>query len=212
MAKSGIYAFGVIYQTKVVYVYQDKIGHVEKGKISIWVCLSIFRVAGVKMISIIVAKAQNNIIGGNNKLLWHISDDLKRFKEITSGNTIIMGRKTFESLPGVLPNRKHVILTRDKNFSVDNENVEVIHSVDEIINNYKDSSVEAFIIGGGEIYKEFLPHANNLYLTEVLKDFEGDTSFPQVNLENWVVDYSSDILTNAKDGLQYKFINYIKKS
>ena len=147
------------------------------------------------MISIIVAKAQNNIIGGNNKLLWHISDDLKRFKEITSGNTIIMGRKTF-----------------DKNFSVDNENVEVIHSVDEIINNYKDSSVEAFIIGGGEIYKEFLPHANKLYLTEVLKDFEGDTSFPQVNLENWAVDYSSDILTNAKDGLQYKFINYIKKS
>ena len=164
------------------------------------------------MISIIVAKAQNNIIGGNNKLLWHISDDLKRFKEITSGNTIIMGRKTFESLPGVLPNRKHVILTRDKNFSVDNENVEVIHSVDEIINNYKDSSVEAFIIGGGEIYKEFLPHANKLYLTEVLKDFEGDTSFPQVNLENWAVDYSSDILTNAKYGLQYKFINYIKKS
>ena len=212
MAKSGIYAFGVIYQTKVVYVYQDKIGHVEKGKISIWVCLSIFRVAGVKMISIIVAKAQNNIIGGNNKLLWHISDDLKRFKEITSGNIIIMGRKTFESLPGVLPNRKHIILTRDKNFSVDNENVEVIHNADQIINNYKNSPVEAFIIGGGEIYKEFLPHANNLYLTEVLKDFEGDTSFPQVNLENWVVDYSSDILTNAKDGLQYKFINYIKKS
>ena len=113
------------------------------------------------MISIIVAKAQNNIIGGNNKLLWHISDDLKRFKEITSGNTIIMGRKTFESLPGVLPNRKHIILTRDKNFSV---------------------------------------------------DFSGDTSFPQIDLENWAVDYSSHILTNAKDGLQYKFINYIKKS
>ena len=72
--------------------------------------------------------------------------------------------------------------------------------------------MEAFILGGGEIYKEFLPHANKLYLTEVLKDFEGDTSFPQVNLENWAVDYSSDILTNAKDGLQYKFINYIKKS
>ena len=107
------------------------------------------------MISIIVAKAQNNIIGGNNKLLWHISDDLKRFKEITSGNIIIMGRKTFESLPGVLPNRKHIILTRDKNFSVDNENVEVIHNADQIINNYKNSPVEAFIIGGGEIYKEY---------------------------------------------------------
>ena len=164
------------------------------------------------MISIIVAKAQNNIIGGNNKLLWHISDDLKRFKEITSGNTIIMGRKTFESLPGVLPNRKHIILTRDKNFSVDNENVEVIHNADQIINNYKNSPVEAFIIGGGEIYKEFLPHADKIYLTEVLKDFSGDTRFPQIDLENWAVDYSSHILTNAKDGLQYKFINYIKKS
>ena len=162
------------------------------------------------MISIIVAKAQNNIIGGDNKLLWHISDDLKRFKEITSGNTIIMGRKTFESLPGVLPNRKHVILTRDKNYSVDNSNVEIIHSVDEIINKYKDSSMEAFIIGGGEIYKEFLPHASKLYLTEVLKDFAGDTSFPQIDLKKWDADYSSDILTNEKNGLKYKFVNYIR--
>ena len=137
------------------------------------------------MINIIVATSINGVIGCNNKLIWDLPTDLKRFKEITSGNTIIMGRKTFESLPGVLPNRKHIILTRDKNFSVDNENVEVIHNADQIINNYKNSPVEAFIIGGGEIYKEFLPHANKLYLTEVLKDFEGDTSFPQVNLENW---------------------------
>ena len=108
------------------------------------------------MLSAIVCMDNFGGIGKNGDLLYKIPDDLKRFKEITSGNTIIMGRKTFESLPGVLPNRKHVILTRDKNFSVDNENVEVIHSVDEIINNYKDSSVEAFIIGGGEIYKEFL--------------------------------------------------------
>ena len=164
------------------------------------------------MISIIVAKAKNNIIGGDNKLLWHISDDLKRFKEITSGNTIIMGRKTFESLPGVLPKRKHIILTRDKNFSVDNENVEVIHSIDEIINNYKNSSVETFIIGGGQIYKEFLPYADKLYITEVLKDFEGDTSFPQVDENIWAVDYSSDVLINAKDGLEYKFVNYIKRA
>lgn len=164
------------------------------------------------MISIIVAKAQNNIIGGDNKLLWHISEDLKRFKEITSGNTIIMGRKTFESLPGVLPNRKHIIITRDKNYSVDNSNVEVIHNIDEIVSKYKNSSTEAFIIGGGEIYKEFLPHADKLYLTEVLKDFDGDTSFPQVDLEKWAVDYSSDILTNEKNGLQYRFINYIRNA
>ena len=103
------------------------------------------------MLSIIVAVAENNIIGGDNKLLWHIPEDLKRFKEITSGNTIVMGRKTFESLPGVLPNRKHVIITRDKNYTVDNENVEVIHSLSEVINKYKNSHETAFIIGGGEI-------------------------------------------------------------
>ena len=148
------------------------------------------------MISIIVATAQNNIIGGDNKLLWHISEDLKRFKKITSHNTIIMGRKTFESLPGVLPNRKHVILTRDKNYSVDNPNVEIIHSKEEIINRFKDSPVEVFIIGGGQIYNEFLPYADKLYLTKVLKDFEGDTSFPHVDENEWSVDYSSEILTN----------------
>ena len=163
------------------------------------------------MISIIVATAQNNIIGGDNKLLWHISEDLKRFKKITSHNTIIMGRKTFESLPGVLPNRKHVILTRDKNYSVDNPNFEIIHSKEEIINRFKDSPVEVFIIGGGQIYNEFLPYADKLYLTKVLKDFEGDTSFPHVDENEWSVDYSSEILTNEKDGLQYQFIDLIKK-
>ena len=163
------------------------------------------------MISIIVATAQNNIIGGDNKLLWHISDDLKRFKKITSHNTIIMGRKTFESLPGILPNRKHVILTRDKSYSVDNPNVEIIHSKEEIINRFKDSPVEVFIIGGGQIYNEFLPYADKLYLTKVLKDFEGDTSFPNVDENQWSVDYSSEVLTNEKDGLQYQFIDLIKK-
>lgn len=163
------------------------------------------------MISLIVAIAQNNVIGGDNKLLWHISDDLKRFKKITSGNTIVMGRKTFESLPRVLPNRKHIILTRDKNYTVDNPSVEVIHNINDIINNFKNSPVEVFIIGGGQIYNEFLPYADKLYLTKVLKDFEGDTSFPHVDENEWSVDYSSEILTNEKDGLQYQFIDLIKK-
>ena len=89
------------------------------------------------MLSIIVAIAENNIIGGDNKLLWHIPEDLKRFKAITSGHSIVMGRKTFESLPGILPNRKHIIITRDKSYSVDNPNVEVIHNLSEVINKYK---------------------------------------------------------------------------
>ena len=163
------------------------------------------------MLSIIVAIAENNIIGGDNKLLWHIPEDLKRFKAITSGNTIIMGRKTFESLPGVLPNRKHVIITRDENYSVDNENVEVIHSLSEVINKYKNSSEPAFIIGGGEIYKQLIHNVDNLLLTKVFKSFDGDTSFPQIDLNEFTVDFESEILTCEKNGLQYQFIDLVRK-
>ncbi|WP_195989595.1 dihydrofolate reductase [Clostridium sp. D53t1_180928_C8] len=163
------------------------------------------------MLSIIVAIAENNIIGGDNKLLWHIPEDLKRFKSITSGNTIIMGRKTFESLPGVLPNRKHVIITRDKNYYVDNENVEVIHSLSEVINKYKNSSEAAFIIGGGEIYKQLIHSVDNLLLTKVFKSFDGDTSFPQIDFNEFAVDFESEILTCEKNGLQYQFIDLVRK-
>lgn len=163
------------------------------------------------MLSIIVAIAENNIIGGDNKLLWHIPEDLKRFKAITSGNTIIMGRKTFESLPGVLPNRKHVIITRDENYSVDNENVEVIHSLSEVINKYKNSSEPAFIIGGGEIYKQLIHNVDNLLLTKVFKSLDGDTSFPQIDLNEFAVDFESEILTCEKNGLQYQFIDLVRK-
>ena len=163
------------------------------------------------MLSIIVAVAENNIIGGNNKLLWHIPEDLKRFKEITSGNTIIMGRKTFESLPGVLPNRKHIIITRDKNYSVDNSNVEVIHSLYEVINKYKNTSESAFLIGGGEIYKQLIHSVDKIFLTKVYKSFEGDTSFPQVDFNEFTIEYESEILTSAKSGLKYQFIDLIKK-
>ena len=162
------------------------------------------------MLSIIVATANNNVIGGNNKLLWHISEDLKRFKEITSGNTIIMGRKTFESLPGILPNRKHVVITRDKNFSVDSDMVEIIHSLDEVLAKYENSTEEAFIIGGGEIYKSTLPFTKKLYLTKVKKDFEGDTLFPTIKEEEWKVDFASEEKIDTKSGLKFEFINLIK--
>lgn len=163
------------------------------------------------MLSIIVAVAENNVIGGDNKLLWHIPEDLKRFKEITSGHPIIMGRKTFESLPGILPNRKHIIITRDKNYTVDNENVEVIHTLSEVINKYKNSPESAFIIGGGEIYKQVIHNVDNLFLTKVFKSFEGDTSFPQVDFNEFVVDFESEILTCEKNGLKYQFIDLVRK-
>lgn len=164
------------------------------------------------MLSIIVAIAKNNVIGNDNKLIWHISEDLKRFKEITSGKTVVMGRKTFESLPGVLPNRKHIILTRDKNFKVNSECVEIIYDFDELLNKYKNSDDEVFIIGGGEIYKQLLPYSNKLYLTKINKDFDGDTYFPQINYNDFKIDYESDVITDEKSGLEYKFINLSRLS
>lgn len=163
------------------------------------------------MVHIIVATAQNNIIGGDNKLLWHIPEDLKRFKKITSGHTIIMGRKTFESLPSVLPNRRHIIITRDTNFSVDNPNVEVIHSLDQVINRYKNTSEVAYIIGGGEIYKQVIHTVDKIYLTKILQDFQGDTTFPQINYDEFNIEYQSEIYTCEKNGLKYQFIDLIRK-
>lgn len=162
------------------------------------------------MISLIVAIANNDVIGGDNKLLWHLSEDLKRFKAITLNKTIIMGRKTFESLPGILPGRQHVIITRDKTYTVDSDKVTVVHSLDEILDKYKDSSEEAFIIGGGEIYKSMLPHCNNLYLTRVNKDYNGDTYLP-IDINQWEEIYASEIKIDEKNNIPFQFINYKAK-
>lgn len=164
------------------------------------------------MLSIIVAiSASNNAIGKDNSLLWHISEDLKRFKEITSNHKILMGRKTFESLPGILPNREHIILTRDKNFNVDSDKVTIINNIEDAIKYYKDSNEEIFIIGGGEVYKEFLPFANKLYLTKVYKDFDADTFFPQINLDEWKVIHTSETKIDEKSGLNFDFIDLLRK-
>lgn len=161
------------------------------------------------MISMICAIARNNVIGNNNSLIWHIPSDLKRFKSITSGSTIIMGRKTFESLPGVLPKRKHIVITRDENYTVDNENVEIFHSVDEVLRTYENITEEVYIIGGGQIYKEFLPHADKLHLTILEKDFEGDTFFPEINNAEWITEEKSDIIT--ENDIDYYFIDLKRK-
>lgn len=161
------------------------------------------------MISIICAIARNNVIGNDNSMIWHIPSDLKRFKSITSGSTIIMGRKTFESLPGVLPKRKHVVITRDKNYTAHNQSVEVLHSVDEVLKLYENSSEEVYIIGGGQIYKEFLPHADKLHLTILEKDFEGDTKFPEINKDEWIIEEKSEIIT--ENNIDYYFIDLKRK-
>ncbi|WP_143318090.1 dihydrofolate reductase [Clostridium sp. HBUAS56017] len=163
------------------------------------------------MLSIIVAKAENNVIGGDNKLLWHISEDLKRFKGITTNHTIIMGRKTFESLPKVLPNRHHVIITRDANYKVDSDQVTILHDLNEVLDKYENSEEEVFIIGGGEIYNLLFPYCKKLYLTKINKNFEGDTYFPNINFNEWGVIESSYEKINDEDGLKYEFINLIRK-
>ena len=104
------------------------------------------------MLSIIVAVAKNNVIGKDNKLIWHLPEDLKRFKKLTTGHNIIMGRKTFESLGRVLPNRKHIVLCNDMNLNIEDENVRVIDGIDKL-KDYEESEEENFIIGGATIYK-----------------------------------------------------------
>ena len=163
------------------------------------------------MLSLIVAIAADNVIGKNNKLIWHISDDLKRFKQITSGKKMIMGRKTFESLPGVLQNREHIILTRDKNYTVDSNQVTIEYDFDSILKKYLNSEDEVFIIGGAEIYKQFLPYCNKLYLTKINHSFDGDTYFPEINYSDFNIEYESENINDEKNGFTYKFINLVRK-
>lgn len=133
------------------------------------------------MISIIVAVAENGTIGDRNTLLWHISEDLKHFKALTSGHPVIMGRKTYESLGRPLPNRTNVVLTRG-----DGEipGCRVVHALDEALALFP-AGEELFVIGGAQIYAQALPLADRLYLTRVCHPYEGDTSFPDWDESEW---------------------------
>ncbi|MEE4196449.1 MAG: dihydrofolate reductase [Bacteroidales bacterium] len=134
------------------------------------------------MLSIIVAVAENNVIGKDNRLIWHLPRDLKHFKETTTGHYIIMGRKTFESNGRPLPNRTNVIISRAKDYHA--EGCIVVHSLEEALRKAQDDS-EAFIIGGGKIYELALPLVDRIYLTKIHHSFEGDTFFPEINRDEW---------------------------
>jgi dihydrofolate reductase len=156
------------------------------------------------LIKIIVATSKNRVIGDSNKLIWHLPADLRRFKEITTGNTIVMGRKTFESIGRPLPNRRNIIITRNSEYEV--EGCEIVNSLEEalmICNN------NCFIIGGGEIYKQSMEIANQIYLTLVHENFEGDTTFPEIGSE-WKMVSSQDFEPDEKNRHSYSFIEYIK--
>ena len=162
------------------------------------------------MLSIIVAKASNNIIGKNNALIWHLPEDLKRFKKLTTGHTIIMGRRTFESLGRILPNRKHVILCNDMTMNINDERVEILDDISKL-DKYINSAEENFIIGGATIYKLLMPYANKMYITEINQEFDGDVSFPEINKEEWEIIDKEKGLKNDENPYDYSYVTYIRK-
>ena len=162
------------------------------------------------MISLIVAATENNAIGKDNKMLIHIKEDLLFFKNTTINKTIVMGRKTFESLPGVLPFRKHIVLSRDKGYNVENQQVEIKHSLEEVLEEIKFSKEEIFIIGGEEIYRQILEKnlADKIYITRIYKTVEdADTFFPKIDEEKFQI---VDKKVLNKEAIVYVYENISK--
>lgn len=159
------------------------------------------------MLSIIVAVADNGIIGDQNSLLWHIREDMLRFKRITTGHPVIMGRKTFESIGRPLPNRTNVVVSRQ---NIEIEGCIVVHSLEEAITSFSGEE-EIFIIGGAQIYEQALPLADKIYLTLVHRDYDGDTSFPQVNETDWEEISREDYERGEKFDAPFSFIDYVRK-
>ncbi|MDX5444151.1 MAG: dihydrofolate reductase [Hymenobacteraceae bacterium] len=162
------------------------------------------------MIAIVVATAENNAIGKNNELLWHLPADLKHFKQLTTGHPIIMGRKTFESIGKPLPNRTSIIVTRQADYK--QENCVVVQDVKSALEKAQKLDEQVFIIGGGEIYKEMLPFTDTIYLTKVHDTFDADTFFPELNPDNWQETEREDFKPDEKNKYAYSFITLKRKS
>ncbi|MFD2551995.1 dihydrofolate reductase [Bizionia sediminis] len=159
--------------------------------------------------TIIVAAAENNAIGKNNALIWHLTDDLKRFKTLTSGHHIIMGRKTFESFPKPLPNRTHIVISRQKNYQAP-QGVIVVHNLDDALDAARADS-QPFIIGGGDIYKQAMAIAHKIELTRVHDNFEADTFFPEIDTSVWKEVTKTTHEKDAHHAYSFSFITYIRR-
>ncbi len=159
------------------------------------------------MLSIVVAKAKNNIIGKDNKVIWDLPEDMKHFKELTDGHTIIMGRKTFDSLGEVLPNREHIIFSNNPDLKINNENVKVVHSLLEIQELIEEKD-EVFVIGGSMIYNFLMPYVKKMYITEINEEFDGDTFFPKINTDIWKETKRIKGIKNEENNLDYDFVTY----
>jgi dihydrofolate reductase len=157
------------------------------------------------ILSAVVVVDENNGIGKNNQLLVHFPADLKHFKKITSGHTIIMGRKTYESMGKALPNRRNIVISRNKGYQL--SDAEITHSLENAID-LASAESEIFIIGGAEIFKQALPLLNKIYLTRIYKSFEADTFFPQINPTEWAEEEREEHQADEKTPFAFAFINY----
>ena len=151
--------------------------------------------------------SSNRVIGVNNTLPWHISEDLKYFKSLTTGHTIIMGRKTYESIGRPLPNRRNIVISRNTEASY--EGAEVVHSIEDAFTICKNDN-EVFVIGGSNIYEQALSLVDYIYITEIKKSFSGDAFFPEINKQMWIESSRENHITN--DGLEFSFVKYQKNT
>lgn len=158
------------------------------------------------MITIIAAAGYNNELGKDNDLVWHLPDDFKRFKKLTTGHHIIMGRKTFQSFPKPLPNRVHLVITRNKDYHP--EGAIIVHSMAEALEVAKNDD-QAFIIGGGEIYKIGMEIADKIELTRVNGSFEADTFFPEISSENWKLASEEFHLKDEKHKFDFSYQTFV---
>lgn len=162
------------------------------------------------MLSLVVAIASNRAIGKNNDLLWHLSDDLKYFKALTTGHTILMGRKTYESFPRrPLPNRFHIVLSQQARY--EEENVKTVRNVEEALAALP-AGEESFVIGGGQIFRMFLPYCRKAYITEVRQAFEADTFFPELDASEWVLESARPWQKDPASGLEFRYAVYVRTS
>lgn len=160
------------------------------------------------MVILIAAAGKNNALGKNNDLIWHLPNDFKRFKALTSGHYIIMGRKTFESFPKPLPNRTHVVITRQKGYQP--EGCIVVDSIEKALA-ISPKNEDVYIIGGGEIYTSGLPFAQKIELTRVNDDFEADVFFPEIDLKQWILVEEVFHLKDEKHKYNFSYQTFLRK-
>ena len=161
------------------------------------------------MITLIAAASENNILGKDNTLVWHLPNDFKRFKTLTTGHCIIMGRKTFESFPKPLPNRTHIVITRQNNYSIPH-GVCVVNTLEAALEIAK-KDTQPFIIGGGEIYKLALDIADKIELTRVHTIINGDTYFPEINPTDWKLISTIKHEKDEKHAYAFSYLSYVRK-